>query len=45
MAPNHIVLNNAWINNEIKEGIKRTRKQMKMNTQQSKMYGTQRKQS
>ena len=41
---NHMLLNNEWINNEIKEEIKNTLKQMKMRTQQSKIHGTLRKQ-
>ena len=37
-------LNNEWVNNKIKEKIKSTLRQMKLETQ-DKLYGTQRKQS
>ena len=40
----NMLLNNEWVNNKIKEEIKDTLKQMKMGTQQSKIYGTQGKQ-
>ena len=33
-------LNNEWVKNEIKEEIKSFWKQMKMDTQQLKIYGT-----
>ena len=42
---NNMLLNNEWVNNEIKEEIKDTLKQMKMKTQQSKICETQGKQS
>ena len=47
---NNMLLNNEWVNNEIKEEIKRflskeTLKQMKMRTQQSQICGTLGKQS
>ena len=47
---NNMLLNNEWVNNEIKEEIKRflskeTLKQMKMRTQQPKICGTQGKES
>ena len=43
---NNMLLNNEWVNNEIKEEIKRflskdTLKQMKMNTNNPQIYGTQ----
>ena len=43
--PNDMLLNNEWVNNEIKEEIKRFLKQMKMRTQQPKICGTQGKES
>ena len=42
---NSILLNNEWLKNEIKEEIKKFLKQKEMNSQQSKTYGTQRRQS
>ena len=42
---NSMVFNNEWVNNEIKEEIKKFLRQMKMNIQRSKTYGTQRRQS
>ena len=43
---NGMLLNNEWVNNEIKEEIKKSFwKQMEMNTQQPKTYGTQQKES
>ena len=42
---NKMLLNNEWVNNKIKEEIKRYLKQMKMRTQQSKICGTLGKQS
>ena len=42
---NSILLNNEWVKNEIKEEIKKFLEQMKMNSQQSKTYGTQQRQS
>ena len=42
---NNMLLNNEWVNNEVKEEIKRYLEQMKMRTQQSKICGTQGKQS
>ena len=42
---NSMLLNNEWVKNEIKEEIKTFWKQMKMNSQQPKTYGTQRRQS
>ena len=42
---NSMLLNNEWVKNEIREEIKNFWKQMKMNSQQSKTYGTQRRQS
>ena len=38
-------LNNEWVNNEIKEEIKRYLKQIKMRAQQPEAYGTQLKQA
>ena len=38
---NSMVLNNEWVINEIKEKSKSFWKQMKMNSQQPKTYGTQ----
>ena len=38
-------INNEWANNEIKEEIKKLLEQVKMNTKQFKMYGTQQRQS
>ena len=41
-----MLLKNEWVNNEVKEEIKEfLEKKMKMNTQQSKTYGTQQRQS
>ena len=40
-----MLLKNEWVNNEIKEEIKTFWKQMKMNSQQSKTYETQWRQS
>ena len=40
-----MLLNYEWVKNEIKEEIKSSWKQMKMNIQQSKTYGTQQRQS
>ena len=37
---NNMLLNNEWVNNEIKEEIKDTLKQMKMRIQQSTICGT-----
>ena len=34
------MLNNEWVSNEIKNKSNDTLKQMKMRTQQSKIYGT-----
>ena len=34
-----MLLNNEWVINEIKEEIKNYQKQMKMNTEQPKIYG------
>ena len=42
---NSMVLNNEWVINEIKEKSKSFWKQMKMNTQQPKAYGTQQRQT
>ena len=42
---NNMLLNNEWVNNEVKEEIKRYLEQMKMRTQQSKICETQGKQS
>ena len=42
---NSMLLNNEWVKNEIREEIKNFQKQMKMNSQQSKTYGTQQRQS
>ena len=42
---NNMLLNNEWVNNKIKEEIKRYHEMLKMRTQQSKTYGTLRKQS
>ena len=42
---NIMFLNNEWVKKEIKEEIKCSWKQMKMNSQQSKTYGTQERQS
>ena len=39
------LLNNEWVDKEIKEEIKDTLKQMKMRTQKSKIFGMQEKQS
>ena len=38
---NNTLLNNEWVNNEIKEEIKRYLETMKMRTQQPKICGTQ----
>ena len=38
-------INNEWVKNEIKEEIKKFLETMKMNSQQSKTYGTQQRQS
>ena len=35
----NVLLNNEWANNEIKEEIKNTCKQIKMNTEQPKPMG------
>ena len=40
-----MLLNNEWFKNEIREEIKNFRKQMKMNSQQPKTYGTQQRHS
>ena len=37
---NRMLLNNEWVKNEIREEIKKFLEQMKMNSQQSKTYGT-----
>ena len=37
---NSMLLNNGWVKNEIREEIKSFWKQMKMDTQQLKIYGT-----
>ena len=37
---NSMLLNNGWLKNEIREDIKKFWKQTKMNSQQSKTYGT-----
>ena len=37
---NNMLLNNKWVNNEIKKKIKRPLNQMKMRTQQPKFFGT-----
>ena len=42
---NRMLLNNEWVKNEIREEIKTFWKQMKMNSQQVKTYGTQQRQS
>ena len=42
---NSMLLNNEWVKNEIREEIKAFWKQMKMNSQQPKTYGTQCRQS
>ena len=42
---NGMLLNNEWVNNKIKKKSESFWKQMKMNTQQSKTYGTQQRQS
>ena len=42
---NSMVLNNEWVKNEIREEIKKFLEKMKMNSQQSKTYGTQQRQS
>ena len=42
---NSMLLNNEWVKKEIKEEINCSWKQMKMNSQQSKTYGTQERQS
>ena len=42
---NNMLLNNEWVNSEIKEEIKKYLKQMKMNIQQPKIYGTYQRQS
>ena len=41
---NNMIVNNQWIIEEIKEEIKRYIKTMTMKIQQSKTYGTQKKQ-
>ena len=41
---NTMLLNNAWVKNEIREEIKSVQKQRKMNSQQTKTYGTQQRQ-
>ena len=38
---NNMLLNNQWITEEIKEEIKNTWRQIKMETQQPKIYGMQ----
>ena len=38
---NNMLLNNEWVNNEIKKKLKSFWKQMKMNTKQTQTYGTQ----
>ena len=38
---NNMLINNEWVKNEIKEKIKSFWKQMNMNSQQPKIYGTQ----
>ena len=42
---NSMLLNNEWVNTEMKKESKSLWKQMKMNSQQPKTYGTQRRQS
>ena len=42
---NSMLLNNEWVKNEIREEIKKFLEKMKMNSQQSKTYGTQQRQS
>ena len=42
---NNMSLKNEWVNNEIKEEIKKFWKQMKINTPQPQTYGTQQRQS
>ena len=42
---NSMLLNNEWVKNEIREEIRTFLEQMKMNSQQSKTYGTQQRQS
>ena len=37
---NSMLLNNEWVKNEIGEEIRKFWKQMKMNSKQSKTYGT-----
>ena len=37
---NSMLLNNEWVKNEIREEIKKFLEKMKMNSQQSKTYGT-----
>ena len=39
-----MLLNNEWVMSEIREEVKIFWKQMKMNSQQPKTYGTQKKQ-
>ena len=42
---NNMLSNNEWINNEIKEELKNTWKQIKMRTRESKLCGTRGQQS
>ena len=37
---NNMLLNNEWVNNDIKEEIRKFVESNEMNTQQSKSYGT-----
>ena len=40
-----MLLNNEWVNNEVREKMKTFLEKTKMNSQQSKTYGTQQRQS
>ena len=40
-----MLLNNEWVNNEVREKMKTFLEKTKMNSQQSKTYGTQKRQS
>ena len=42
---NSMLLNNEWVKNKIRKEIKNFPKQMKMNSQEPKSYGTQQRQS
>ena len=39
MEANHMLLNNEWVDNDIKKEVKKTLKQIKMRTQQLKICG------